>query len=121
MYQLIVKDLSRDDVKALRMTCKEIEFRISHLLFETVVVPFNTEIYGMLLSDVIAQRENNGQDTEDMLGKMIEFSQLSAKNGLVWKNLGDSDMYNGHGVDVFKGFGPFIRRYGMSFEVDEGV
>jgi hypothetical protein len=118
IYQLILQDLSRDDIKALRMSCKEIELRISQILFETVVVPFNAEIYGMLVQNVMAQENasiiNNGQ---------VKFNnpQLPPAGGLVWKNLGHSDVYNGHGLDMFKGFGRFIRKYGMSFEADEGM
>lgn len=38
----------RDDIKSVRLACKEFEHYIFCILFRTVVVPFNTEIYGML-------------------------------------------------------------------------
>jgi hypothetical protein len=108
IYHMILEHLSRDDVKALRLTCKEIEFRISNILLQTVVVPFNTEIYGML-HDVKGK------------GKLSELSTLPSSGRLAWKNSGNLNVYNGHGVDVFRGFGHHIKRYGMSFEVDEGT
>lgn len=101
IYEMILGILSRDDIKNLRSTCKEIEFRMSHALFETVVLPFNPEIYGMLC----------GTRRLDGSSKLPEFLR---------KGYRDPDLYIGHGLEVFKGFGPHIKKYGMSFEVDEG-
>ncbi|KAF1986329.1 hypothetical protein K402DRAFT_332809 [Aulographum hederae CBS 113979] len=75
----IAKYLSRDDMKALRLTSWELENHFSARLLHTVVVPFNTEIYGM----------------------------IHEANSVV-----------GHAIDVFKGFGPHIERFGMAFEID---
>ncbi|KAF2673672.1 hypothetical protein BT63DRAFT_421808 [Microthyrium microscopicum] len=122
MYSMILSHLSRDDIKSLRLTCKEIELRISSKLFETVVVPFNTEIYGMLqgiksFPSKKAPGKNKGK------GKMKETEETEGIEGgkLVWKNLATNDVYNGHGIDVFRGFGPHMKKFGMSFEVDEEV
>jgi hypothetical protein len=108
IYEMIVERLSRDDVKALRLTCKEIEFRITNVLLKTMVVPFNTEIYGMLLD---AEGE----------GKMSEYSHLKGPYRISWGNPVDRNVAKGSGVDLFKGFGHHIKRFGMSFEVDEGT
>jgi hypothetical protein len=113
IYYLIAESLSRDDIKALRLACKEMEHHLSCILFKTVVVPFNTEIYGMLLG--LSQPKK-----VDVKGKGKATAPKS--DGLeFWKNAKDEDIYTGHGVDVFRSFGPRMKRFGMSFEVDEDV
>ena len=109
IYELIMSNLSRDDVEALRLTCKEIEYRISHILFKTVVVPFNPEIYGMLHRP----RRLSGS-------KKSSTPSARGLSKFFWQGKCDPNLYIGHGVDVFRGFGPHIKKYGMSFEVDEG-
>src|SRR5215469_1946006 len=111
LYASIMSYLSRDDIKAMRLTCKEFEHHVSHALFENVVVPFNTEIYGMLQAT---------QNTKvDVKGKGKAKSGDANSTGLSWQNANDDDIYTGHGINVFKGFGPHIKKYGMSFEVSE--
>merc|ERR1711981_548010 len=41
--------------------------------------------------------------------------------GEFWQNSKEEDIYTGYGVDVFRSFGPRMKRFGMSFEVDEEV
>jgi len=106
----IMSYLSRDDIKAMRLTCKEFEAKVSHALFEHVVVPFNTEIYGMLLAQTISiNSKAKGKSKVDNSGSMS------------WQNANNDDIYTGHGINVFKGFGPHIKKYGMSFEVTEAA
>ncbi|RAR06405.1 hypothetical protein DDE82_000265 [Stemphylium lycopersici] len=106
LVELIAEHLNRDDIKSLRLVSRELNRNVSQVIFQTVVVPFNTEIYGML-----------GQEPKpDFKGKKrarIEQSSYS------WKNANGDEVYNGHGLDVFRGFGRHIRKYGMSFEVTE--
>jgi hypothetical protein len=111
IYYLIVERLSRDDIKAMRLTCKEFERHLSCILFKTVVVPFNMEIYGMLQGLSLARVDAKGKDKGNAKAAVPEF----------WKNSKDEDIYTGHGVDVFRSFGPRMKRFGMSFEVDEDV
>ena len=111
LYASIMSYLSRDDIKAMRLTCKEFEHYVSHALFESVVLPFNTEIYGMLQATQNAKVDAKGK------GKAKSGDSVSA--GLSWQNANDDDIYTGHGINVFKGFGPHIKKYGMSFEVSE--
>ncbi|KAF2492489.1 hypothetical protein BU16DRAFT_466962 [Lophium mytilinum] len=107
MFEEIASYLSRDDIKSMRLVSREFDKHVSQVLFRTVVVPFNTEIYGML-----------GQDRKpDYKGKGKV--KIEVNKGLSWKNANGDDVYNGHGLDVFRGFGPHIRKYGMSFDVDE--
>jgi hypothetical protein len=106
LVELIADYLNRDDIKSLRMVSHELNYYVSQVIFQTVVVPFNTEIYGML-----AQGEK-----PDLKGKN---RATSDKRSYLWKNANGDEVYNGHGLDVFKGFGRHILKYGMSFEVNE--
>ena len=112
LYEEIASYLSRDDIKAMRLTCKEFDRHISQVLFETVVVPFNVEIYGMLQSTA-KRRRMKGK------GKADDTTEFAREPSLLWENAHQDDIYEGHGIDVFKGFGPHIHRFGMSFDVDE--
>lgn len=116
IYGLIIRNLSRDDVKAMRLACKEFEKFTSHALFEAVVVPFNTEIYGMLGSmEPLASGYESKSKMTDTTARRASTSKLA------WNNAKGDDVYTGHGLDVFRGFGPHILKYGMSFEVDESM
>jgi hypothetical protein len=103
LYEAIAGHLNRDDIKSMRLVCREFDRHVSQVLFKTVVVPFNIEVYGML-----------GKEKQVQNGKNF------GKN-LFWKDNNEDDVYNGHGLDVFKGFGKHIRRFGMSFEVNEDL
>ncbi|KAL1801005.1 hypothetical protein ACET3X_001347 [Alternaria dauci] len=106
LVELIADHLDRDDIKALRLVSRELNQYVSQVIFQTVVVPFNTEIYGML-----------GQDTKpDLKGK--KRARID-KPSYSWKNANGDEVYNGHGLDVFRGFGAHITNFGMSFEVAE--
>jgi len=106
LIELIAEHLNRDDIKALRLVSRELNRNVSQVIFQTVVVPFNTEIYGML-----------GQDANhDLKGKRRARFE---KPGYYWKNANGDEVYNGHGLDVFRGFGRHIRKFGMSFQVNE--
>ncbi|KAK8177628.1 hypothetical protein IWX90DRAFT_377204 [Phyllosticta citrichinensis] len=45
VYQLICSHLSIGDVKALRLTCKEVNFFVAPILFEAVEVPYHLGIF----------------------------------------------------------------------------
>jgi hypothetical protein len=106
LVALIAGYLDRDDIKSLRMVSHELNHYVSQVIFQTVVVPFNTEIYGMLAQSQKPDPKGKGRARRDKL----DYS---------WKNAHDDEVYNGHGLDVFKGFGRHISKYGMSFEVNE--
>ncbi|KAF1942932.1 hypothetical protein EJ02DRAFT_453835 [Clathrospora elynae] len=106
LVELIADHLNRDDIKALRLVSRELNHNVSQVIFQTVVVPFNTEIYGML----------GPEPKPDFKGKKrAKIERL----GYSWKNANGDEVYNGHGLDVFRGFGRHIRKYGMSFEINE--
>ncbi|KAF2678055.1 hypothetical protein K458DRAFT_436164 [Lentithecium fluviatile CBS 122367] len=106
LHELIASYLNRDDIKSMRLVNRELNHYVSQVIFKTVVVPFNTEIYGML--GVEAEPDVKGEKR----------AKLGAP-AYVWKNANGDDVYNGHGLDVFRGFGQHIVRFGMSFEVSE--
>ncbi|KAH8728064.1 hypothetical protein GQ44DRAFT_647419 [Phaeosphaeriaceae sp. PMI808] len=106
LIDLIAQYLNRDDIKSLRMVSRELDFFVSGIIFKTVVVPFNTEIYGMLEKDQKPDLKGKGRP------------KLGASD-YQWNNVNGDEVYNGHGLDVFRGFGKHISRFGMSFEVDE--
>lgn len=111
LYRSIIGYLSREDIKAMRMTCKEFEDEVSHALFRNVVVPFNTEIYGML--------RTTPSGFVDVKGKSKAKVKKSNSGSMIWQNANDDDIYDGQGINVFMGFGRHIKKYGMSFEVTE--
>lgn len=113
IYEDIASHLSRDDIKAMRLVCREFDRHVSQVLFKTVVVPFNREIYGMLVDDASLgtklKEKSHGRANRDPIKSMW------------WANADREDVYDGHALDVFRRFGPHIVRFGMSFEVDEGM
>lgn len=128
IFDLITDYLSRDDIKSMRLVCREFEQKVSDTLFNTSVVPFNTELYDMIDEDAKAsiraaqptmrarpKRKGRARD-------MPEMGLDGAQAGLQWQNDKDDaegKVYQGHGLRVFQGFGPHIKRFGMSFEVAE--
>jgi hypothetical protein len=106
LVELIASHLNRDDIKSMRLVNRELNHHVSQVIFKTVVVPFNTEIYGMLGND----------PNPDTKGKK------KAKAGalaFVWKNANGDNVYDGYGLDVFRGFGRHIIKFAMAFEVNE--
>lgn len=109
VMELIAHHLDRDDVESLRLVNRELNHTVSSVLFKTVVVPFNTEIYGMLDQDFLP----------DFKGKGRAKHAHNSQSEYLWRNSNSDGLYNGHGIDVFRGFGSHIVRFGMSFEVTE--
>lgn len=106
LVELIAGYLNRDDIKSLRLVSRELNFHVSQVIFQTVVVPFNTEIYGML------GREPKPAPKGKRRAKIEQ-------PGYSWTNANGDEVYTGHGLDVFRGFGKHILKFGMSFEVNE--
>ena len=106
LVEQITTHLNRDDIKSLRLVSRELNAFTSQAAFKTVVVPFNTEIYGMLGQEPIFDRKGK---------KRAKISRPE----YLWRNANGDEVYNGHGLDVFRGFGQHIVRFGMSFEVSE--
>lgn len=129
IFDLITDYLSRDDIKSMRLVRKEFERKVSDTLFNTSVVPFNTELYDMIDEDVKAStRASQAHLQSRAKGKgrardNPDTGSDNAHTGLHWQNAkddADGKVYRGHGLRVFQGFGPHIKKFGMSFEVTEG-
>jgi hypothetical protein len=100
------------------MVNKEFEEKVCLALFNTSVVPFNTELYDMIEEDAksVGRVSVPLQQTKGK-GRAVDHG------GLHWQNAkedAEGKVYKGHGLRVFQGFGPHIRRFGMSFDVLEG-
>lgn len=110
LFGAITQHLSRDDIKNMRLVNKDFERAVSGFLFDTVVVPFNTELYDMIEQDKTVKKDTKGKGRAD---------EPKLGNTLHWKNDKEDELYNGHGLRVFEGFGSHIKKFGMSFEVKE--
>lgn len=119
LFEAIARYLSRDDIKSMRLVNREFERGVSRSLFDTVVVPFNTELYDMIEHEKSAKRDLKGKGRANESN--TDYVDLKLGN-LRWQNALDDQedkVYKGHGLRVFEGFGSHIRRFGMSFEVKE--
>ena len=90
--EAIAEHLHRDDIKSLRLVCKELEEKFS-ILFRSVVVPFSSELYSFAAA--------NGRPTEP--------DTTSAQSLAV----GKSDM------KMFQERGWNIRRFAIAFDFNE--
>ena len=114
LFELIASHLSRSDLKSMRLVDKEFEQKICGSLFRTSVVPFNTELYDMIVDET----KTNGRP----VGYRGKGKKKATDDKWAWRNAKEDKegkVYQGHGLRVFQGFGPYIRRFGMSFEVSE--
>ncbi|KAI7647835.1 hypothetical protein KC318_g18344, partial [Hortaea werneckii] len=120
IFDMVTGNLTREDVKNMRLVNKEFEGKVSSSLFYSSVVPFNTELYDMISSDAKNSSRQAILDTKNQhVSPQVE--DLDS-GGIHWQNAKDDaqgKMYKGHGLKVFQGFGPHIKRFGMSFEVTE--
>lgn len=122
LFELVAAHLARDDVKSMRLVSKEFEQKVCRSLFRTSVVPFNTELYDMIIDEKKASSRLPNANYSGK-GKGRASSAASEIDLWAWQNAKEDregKVYHGHGLRVFKGFGPYIRRFGMSFEILEG-
>ncbi|KAF2162180.1 hypothetical protein M409DRAFT_69384 [Zasmidium cellare ATCC 36951] len=128
IFDLITDFLDRQDVKSMRLVCREFENMVSDTLFNASVVPFNTELYDMIDEDAKVSTRSSQATPQAMdkgKGRARDAPEVSLDTlhaGLQWqndKNDVEGKVYRGHGLRVFQGFGPHIKRFGMSFEVAE--
>lgn len=77
----------------MRLVHREFEEGISPLLFRSVVVPFNPQVYGRLGEPPGMQSRNGKQKANESKPTSID-------------------------LDIFPGFGPHVRRFGMSFDLN---
>ena len=125
IFELINEHLARDDVKSMRLVNRDFERKVSRSLFHTCVVPFNTELYDMIDEEAkttTRQASSRPMYLDKGKGRATEPSDTTGAQSLYWQNATEDKedkVYKGHGLRVFRGFGPHIKRFGMSFEVSE--
>lgn len=119
LFEQVIRDLSRADVLNLRLVSKEFEKKISRSVFQTVVVPFRAQIYRNLATDHCHQDPLNSTiDSKKSKGK--EKARDTPDNeGLygVPHNVKDV-VYDG--MKVFQAWGSHIRKFAMTFDIDQG-
>ncbi|KAL8671277.1 MAG: hypothetical protein Q9168_004217 [Polycauliona sp. 1 TL-2023] len=100
IFELIGSFLPRDGIQSMRLVNREFESKISYLTFKFVVVPFKPKIYETASTQMSAIS----------MGKQKESSK---------------DIYSlreNHvkdGMRVFEQWGPKIKKFALTFEVDE--
>ncbi len=99
IFSLIISYLSRSAVQRMRLVNKEFEKKVAHDLFQTVVVPFSPEIYGIAEEPINGSRQTSSDERDVIVGKVAV-------------------MLQDKGMRIFEGFGEHIHRFGMSFEFD---
>ncbi|KAH0292092.1 hypothetical protein KCU62_g2301, partial [Aureobasidium sp. EXF-3399] len=118
LFELVNQHLSRDDIKSMRLVSKEFERGVSGSLFDTVVVPFNAELYEMIDQKVVKPDFKGKRRADDPVNNFVNLDPGS----VLWNNAlenSDNKIYSGQGLKIFEGFGHHIRRFGMSFEIKE--
>ncbi|KAI9048936.1 hypothetical protein LZ554_006786 [Drepanopeziza brunnea f. sp. 'monogermtubi'] len=89
IFGLITSYLPRSNIQNMRLVNKEFDKKVSEVLFRIVVVPFRPEIYGIT-------------------------PETTSSNDEVQQSI----MIQDQGMRVFQGFGNWIQRFAMSFEID---
>ena len=122
VFELIAAHLTRTDVKNMRLVDKAFERGVSGHLFETVVVPFTTEIYGALaISGGRARQLQSSFELEHEHERVeaqlhADWTLQQAQRHADW-TLQQALERQRQDLDIFRGFGRHIRRFGLSFEV----
>ena len=117
IYERITEFLPRDSIETMRLVCKEFEVNVSSMLFQFVVVPFRPEIYGMIIT---ASRRLVTKDVKGK-GKAKETDETDKDIGDAPFGIYDQKLKADgvqQGMLVFKGWGPRIQKFAMTFEVD---
>ncbi|MCJ1269647.1 hypothetical protein MMC22_009539 [Lobaria immixta] len=118
IFQRIAEELSWEDLLSMRRVNHEFERKVSGFIFKAVVVPFRRQIYSAKAHDEIVH-------TKDLKGKgkvtydPVDDQHLHMVKHGYYSNVKDKDIYNG--MEVFNAWGSHIRKFAMSFEVNEDV
>lgn len=114
--------LPRDDVLNLRLVNKPTEMLFSGLAFRSVVVPFRPEIYRMLAMDQSAlilpagiTKSNLNDKGKGKARSGPSDEDLSIQTRLAKLRGNDYD-----GMKIFKAWGSHIRKFAMTFDLDQG-
>ncbi|KAI6908104.1 hypothetical protein KC334_g4755 [Hortaea werneckii] len=87
IFDMVTGNLTREDVKNMRLVNKEFEGKVSSSLFYSSVVPFNTELYDMISSDAKNSSRQAILDTKNQhVSPQVE--DLDS-GGIHWQNAKD--------------------------------
>lgn len=112
LFEKIAGDLAREDILNMRLVNHEFEKKVSGFLFKAVVVPFQRQIYG------ITTRKATHKQASVWFDKEENEEENESKGGNEHINPCDGDDHDG--MEVFKAWGPHIKKFAISFEFDEG-
>ena len=104
VFHLIASHLPRDSLQHMRLVNRDFEKKISDTLFHTIVVAFRQEIYGMMIQNTTSPKPK----VVDIKGKGKELPE-------------ESENAAHEGMRTFQNWGPHIKKFGMAFEVEEGI
>lgn len=112
IFEHVSSSLSRDDLLSMRLVNHEFEAKLSSRIFQTVVVPFKPDIYGMadnngkiVLAETSSGRQANGEGPQQPVSTVTLPSP--------GRPLSD-------GMEVFRLWGKRIKKFAFTFELDEG-
>ncbi|KAL8784798.1 MAG: hypothetical protein Q9195_008897 [Heterodermia aff. obscurata] len=105
IFEHVGSSLSRDDLLSMRLVNHEFEAKISSRIFQTVVVPFKSDIYGVADSDAAEV-----DSTADSAGRDSHKDKVTLTSPC--PPLTD-------GMEVFRSWGQRIKKYALTFEFDE--
>ncbi|KAM0713437.1 hypothetical protein Q7P37_010399 [Cladosporium fusiforme] len=125
IFNMFAQNLSSRDIRSMRLVCKEFEQKISPTLFEEVVVPFTSELYDMVEDDASTRRTlrltspslSKGKGRATDMPAPFSSSQDPPDNSMYYRASGDGQPK--HGLRVFQGFGPHMKKFGIRFDVTE--
>ena len=112
VFDIIVGYLPRGSIAAMRLVNGEFEMKTSNRLFHTVVVPFRSEIYGMMT------HKSETESISPMLQQLTSRAKGKGKAKVQFDEA-DEDKVVHDGMKVFEAWGPHIKKFAMTFEVNE--
>lgn len=118
IFQRIAEELSWEDLLNMRCVNHEFDMKVSGFIFKAVVVPFRRQIYSAkALDEMVHPKDLKGKGKAKQ--DPVDDQHLHMVKHGYYSNVKDKDMYNG--MEVFNAWGPHIRKFAMSFEVNEGT
>ncbi|KAL8667917.1 MAG: hypothetical protein Q9202_000382 [Teloschistes flavicans] len=113
IFEMIAQWLARDDVQNMRLVCREFERKISCYAFRSVVVPFRPKIYEDF-NNLTAEPPMSFREQTAVGDNAIDPERPSFKDTYNPKESHVKD-----GMRVFDQWGPEIKKFALTFEVDE--
>ena len=118
VIETIAQCLPHDTMQNMRLVNHEFEKKVSRVAFETVVVPFRPEIYGMMVHDSKNDKKHDpkGKGKAKATDSDDEDNELYSVGG--YYKIKAKDVYDG--MKVFEAWGSHIKQFGMTFEINAG-